>query len=419
MVRKYIMEDDKVIVHIGSEQIYSQEEHSVSTENPLNVDIERLSTQKVFDDIRLELKQIYNLSEKKRLNNILCMENEEIINSEDTPYTMSLGNSRRNTWEIEDSSVDKAEQDIKTRFHQYSYHQVEESLVKYYKPSISKLDILMVYLNGQKHIYLQSYRLSVFQLNSLYFPSLMLTSFTTFFAPFSYLGEFWWTNLALCLINGVILVLIALISFLKLESAATLFFQLYSEYEKINTGLEFFYNRMMEEGEQNFLLIQKKNDEIEMTVQNLKNYFSTVIPKKVQDLFPILSHINVFAFIKKMEEEKTQLIHEFWQAKNEIRYIELKQDKMQNIPLHEQTKQNKRIHFLLKRKEEIKLDLIEHKNAYGILEKRIMEEINHSEKNANFISLIFSCNFCIFNAPQPNIKSNKIIDEYLTVFAKS
>jgi len=405
------MEDDQVFVHIGSKKIYEQEDISVSRENPLNIEVERLSTQKVFDDIRLELKQIYNMSEKKRLNEALCIENEEMFNNQDTPYTMSLGNSRRNTWELEDDDPDNKKD---SNFHKYSYYQVEESLKKYYKPSISKLDILMIYLNGQKHIYLQSYHLANFQLNSLYFPSLMLTSFTTFFAPFSYLGDFWWTNLVLCLINGIILVLIALISFLKLESAATLFFQLYSEYEKMNTGLEFFYNRMIEEGEQNSTLIQKKNEEIEMTVQNLKNYFSTVIPKKVQELFPILSHINVFAFIKKLEEEKNGLIHEYWQAKNEIRYIEWKQDnKSRNVSLNEQTKQNKRVHFLLKRKEDIKLDLVEHKEAYGVLERRIMEEIRYAEKRNHWLYFIIPCMH-----KRDNIIMNRLVDDYVKMLSE-
>ena len=396
--------------------MYKEELGTKSTDNPLKEDnrivVERMATHQIFDNIRDELRQIYQSTETRGINYDLRRENDELKNSEDTPYTMSLGNSRRNTWDRDrtiSSDIDMKDNDS---FKKYSYRDIEQSLVKFYKPAITKLDILMIFLNGQKHIYLQSHRITLLKLNLLYFPSMLLTSFTTFFAPFSYIGDIWWGNIALSVINAVILILIGLISYLKLESTSTIFFQLYSEYEKLNLNMEFFYNRLLEEKTENHNeLVQKKNEEVESTVQNLKNYFSIVVPKEIQDLFPILSHVNIFAFIKKIEEERNLLIQEYYQAKNEIRYILHRQKDTRQIA--EINRQNLRINHLLKKKEEIKNSLVEYKAAFSKMEEIVIQEIKYAEQNTHYLYLLSPCKNLFFITRPRYSKDNKIIDDYL------
>ena len=264
--------ENNYAIDMESYRIYDNTSHSMKeqtrrTNNPLvldRVEVGRLSTDKIFDTIREELKQIYEStgSHIPYLQEMLLRENEEIKNNEDTPYTMSLGSSRRNTWDgIEDDKLisnNRWSRQRHSSFKKYSFREIEDSLVKFYKPTITKLDILIIYLNGQKHVYLQSNRITQLKLNLLYLPSVLFTSFTTFFAPFSYASDIWWGNIVLSLVNGVILVLIALISYSRFESTASTFFQLYSEYEKLNMNMEFFYNRIMEEKKENHATIIQK-----------------------------------------------------------------------------------------------------------------------------------------------------------------
>ena len=419
-------------VEMGFSETYNKMELENQMENPMEIQVERMSTNRIFDNIREELRQIYDSSpesEARQVNKSIQQENEELKYNEDTPYTMSLGNSRRNT--LEENCFDNYDEHGHESFKKYSFEVIEESLVKYYKPAITKLDILIIYLNGQKNVYLQSHRITQLKLNMLYFPSLMLTSFTTFFAPFSYVDNIWWNNIALSVVNGMILILIAVASYSKFESAAANMFQLYSEYEKMIVNMEFFYNRTMQEqkkggkkegkeegeGEESKnQMIQQKNDEIESIIQNLKTYFNVVVPKEIQNLFPILTHVNIFAFIKKIEEERNLLIQEYYNLKNEVRYILYRQKKTSH-PL-EINRQNKRINFLLKKKEQIKNDLVEYKGAFAKMEEVVMQEIKYAENKTTYFYFVSSSLFYTWQKPPVFQTNNKIMDAYLSIMCK-
>ena len=145
-------------------------------------------------------------------------------------------------------------------------------------------------------------------------------------------------------------------------------------------------------------------------MQTLKNYFSVIVPVEIQKLFPVLSHINIFAFIKKIEDERGVLIRDYYEAKNEIRYILYRQKKTPSI--EEMNRQNKRINFLLKKKEQIKNDLVEYKNAFTKMEEIVQREIKHAEKNTNYWYYLNPCKSWIQNQFLPTsiiIKSLMII----------
>jgi hypothetical protein len=69
-----------------------------------------------------------------------------------------------------------------------------------------------------------------------------------------------------------------------------------------------------------------KIKEVEKKISEMKNTAIVFIPDEIKLLFPIICNINIFAFIKKMEMHKKNLVLKFKDIKNEIRFIHYKLD---------------------------------------------------------------------------------------------
>ena len=209
-----------------------------------------------------------------------------------------------------------------------SFHDVEKSLAQYYSREntfSSEVDILATYLKGQKNIYIQSNVLCKRKLNFLTIPALALTSATIIFAPFTF--EYKWGGIFISVMNAVIALLLSMINYLKLESALEMYIYLTKQYEKMELSLELTNHKLIyidnvKEQEQ---IIIPKIKEIENKISDIKeSHLSILIPEEVKQIFPVICHINILSFIKKIENYKRNLIIQFKDVKNEIRYIRYK-----------------------------------------------------------------------------------------------
>ena len=237
-------------------------------------------------------------------------------------------------------------------------------------------------------------------------------------------------NITLSLVNAVIFILIALVNYSKLESTACNLNQMHSEYDKMMVGMDFFYNRLMEcelpkgvmecemKGElpKGDLDIQRKHDEVEISIQSLKTYFNVMIPREIKRLYPILSHLNIFAFIKNMEDDRNQLINEYYELKNELKYILYRQRSTSSAT--EINRQNKRVNNLLKKKELIKKKLLDHKSALTKMEELVMQEIKYAEKTTTYLYFLNPCKCMYNNGIKSKEVNNAVIEEYLRLLGK-
>ena len=93
------------------------------------------------------------------------------------------------------------------------------------------------------------------------------------------------------------------------------------------------------------------------------------IPSEIKLLFPVISHINIFSFIKHIETYKRNLIIRYKDIKNEISYIRYKGG--------ESEKRKTRYSFLIELKDKLKNEIIQHKNAYNEIESIFIQEITN------------------------------------------
>lgn len=327
------------------------------------------------------------------------------------------------------------------KFKRLTYADVEKSIEKYYNPNqkfSNEFDILVTYLKGQKNLYIQSKNLTQTKLNLLVFPSIVFTAFITVFAPTMDMGE---TSVyIISAVNAVIAVLVGLINYLKLESKTETYSQLAAQYDKLETMIELSSNKlffMAKESDQTELILNKIKY-IENKLNDIKEMNYVIIPEEVKKVFPIISHINIFSFIKKIETYKKKLIMQFKDVKNEIGYIIYKWNSLsidifqdsstlathslrlsglndtKNMDAHLKTqfvKEQTRLMYLLQMKEKIKYELIYYKNSYGQIDELFIREIKGAESYLVWIRSILCGEY-----KRPYLlERNPVIDEFLKI----
>jgi hypothetical protein len=345
-----------------------------------------------------------------------------------SPVSMSNSGSSCNS--DNENAVIQNENVLKhKKFKRLTYEEVEKSLNTYYEDIdnnvSSEFDILITYLKGQKNVYIQCKNLTQHKFNCLIIPSIVLSSAVTIFGPFLY--KYYWTAIMVSIINAIIASFISLSNYLKLESSVGMYLYLANQYDKLETGLEISSNKlflMKEEDEQQSLLMNKIKY-IENKITDLKESNPILIPELVKAAFPIICHINIFTFIKKIEKYKKHLIIKFKDIKNEMRYILHKWEmRKRGVNIGEKEHgtgeiehdykyihEKNRMEFLNRMKEKIKNELFQYKNTYHQIDEIFTLEIKRAESYSLWWSIFFGCRPKKINYDW----SNPVIDEYLKV----
>jgi len=285
-----------------------------------------------------------------QMNNTMMEQFRNRSNS-NSPITLSNSSS--------DDDIESA------KFRKLSYKEVARSFDQYNSES-DELDILITYLNGQKNLYLYSGKITQYKLHMLMLPIIVMTSSTTLIAPF--IMGYKWSGAIISGMNAIVLFLTVLCNYFKLESAHNSFSLLSSQYSNLHASLtlgnshyttDYGYNEVMSDKIMEF---ERKTSEIRDSMN---------VPSEIKLVFPIISHINIFSFIKHIETYKRNLIIRYKDIKNEIRYIR------QNGG--EGERKRTRYAFLLSMKDKLKDEIIQHKNVYNDIENIFVQEIKKAE----------------------------------------
>ena len=111
-----------------------------------------------------------------------------------------------------------------------------------------------------------------------------------------------------------------------------------------------------------------KMKETEKRIMDIQyNYNDTPVPYEVRLMNSIISHINIFSFIKKIELHKRTLIMKYRDVKNEIRFLLFKWEKNNETVLSsdfdiKKEKEVEALKYLMAKKEHIKNELVQNNN---------------------------------------------------------
>jgi len=280
-------------------------------------------------------------------------------------------------------------------FEQLSYHDVEKTLSQYkYSPNkyLDEFDILITYLKGQKHLYIQSKQVTQAKLTCLIIPSLIISALITIFAPL--MCERQWSGITISIANASLTLIISIASYYKLESSTEMFLYMANQYDKMESSMELASNQLLfldsELEQQNFII--EKIRYIELKTSDLKESNCILIPPIVRQMFPIISNVNIFSLIKKIKQNKKNQIIIYTDVKNEIRKIQhhwKQKNTYKNSENPTFVQQQNRVNALIRKKDIIKEEIIHGFNAYASIDKLIFYEIKESERPSTFWNLLF------------------------------
>lgn len=300
-------------------------------------------------------------------------------------------------------SCDNSDNDDE-QYKEATYEDIKNSLDKYFDDTetqiSNELDILITYMKGQKNLFIESYLVSQKKLNMLMIPSILITTAVTIFAPI-FQDKSWSIGLISGL-NALIAMIIAIINYLKLETSTQTFYNTATQYDKLETSLEFVASKLIftENNEEKTKIIFDKFQDVETKIHEIKEWNTLFIPDEIRRLFPIICHINIFSFIKRIENNKKILISRFKDIKNEIRYILHRADRK-----HNQLRIKKRMECLNTQKEKIKEELYHYRNAYSYIDELFTIEIKNAQNYSFFSFFKRSLETCNQNNP--------IVDKYI------
>jgi hypothetical protein len=119
----------------------------------------------------------------------------------------------------------------------------------------------------------------------------------------------------------------------------------------------------------------KKTEEYDNKMNEIKSTIHVDVPTELKNLFPIIYHLHIFSFIKRIETYKRNLIMKFKDIKNEINYIVWKYNQSSM-----NARVKNRLEFISGVKVKLKEELLYYKNAYGIMEDLLAKEIQRTER---------------------------------------
>jgi hypothetical protein len=260
----------------------------------------------------------------------------------------------------------------------------------------NEMRILQTYFNGQKNLYNYSKNVTFRKLNMLMVPAFVLSASGTIIVPF--VMEFEWSAGLISAIYAVIAFLLTLIHHFKLESSYQQYSILADRYDKLNSSIEIANNRILFEVGIVERIIRR---DFESKLGDVSN---VVVPEDVRRLFPVICNINIFSFIRKIENHKRILYLEYMNTKNEIRYI---QHKVSGNTGANNRKREIKYQSLLDTEERLKTEIIEYNNIYDSIDVEFSREIRDAERIMKKWFVVF----CFGVSVEPI--SNPIIQKFM------
>lgn len=260
------------------------------------------------------------------------------------------------------------------------------------------LDILCMYIKGQKTLYTEAKTYCEQQLNFLMLPAIFISS-TSSVLSFVFNSNYFGAILisSLTALNAFIL---AVISYLKLDAKAQAHKTSAYKYEKLeslcqfNSGKNLFFEDVNE--------ILGLISSVEKDVNEIKEINQYILPEYIRYKYSILYSTNIFSIVKKIQSNENKRKTELQNNINKMFYKTRLYDEL--LAEHNEVKSDKLEKEIIKLQNEIEIlevnknqiikDLMNSRDEYFELDKQLRDEIDqnvrHNLKKWNFCNWLKS-----------------------------
>ena len=191
----------------------------------------------------------------------------------------------------------------------YKYAEVETQFEDTYLDdsvnSSAVLDLIAVYLKGQKILYTEAKTLCELRLNYLMLPAIFITALCSILSLI--LKDYGFGSTIVSVLNGGNAFILALVSYLKLDARAESHRTSAYKFDKIQAATVFSSGRVL------FAALSKTEvieiiDKVEKDVAEIKESNQFVLPELIRVSFPHIYGTNVFAEVKSIMNYETMNI---------------------------------------------------------------------------------------------------------------
>ena len=279
-----------------------------------------------------------------------------------------FGDSSATLWEAHSDSDDDIEE--QNNFHKLTLDEVKKKISADYEVSdihrySSALDNIASFIKSQAFLYNESANHCRFHLNLLMLPCIFLSSLCTVFSSIS--QNYQYGGFGIAVVNALIAFLLAIVNYLKLDAASEAHNITSNNFLKLKIILEFssgevllFQHPLMQldgiekkieiwdkayntgENERKLYIqglyteretiagqlvssLQEKILETKRKIVEIREINRFSIPKSIMNTYPIIFNINIFSFIKTIDDYRNNNILKLKNFRNEIRYIKSKE----------------------------------------------------------------------------------------------
>ena len=271
-------------------------------------------------------------------------------------------------WEAHSDSDDDIED--QNNFHKLTLEEVKKKISADYEVSdihrySSALDNIASFIKSQAFLYNESANHCRFHLNLLMLPCIFLSSLCTVFSSIS--GNYKYGGFYIAIANALIAFLLAIVNYLKLDAASEAHNITSNNFLKLKIMLEFssgevllfqhplmqldgiekkieIWDKAYNAGEKERKLyiqglyteretisgqlvssLQEKILETKRKIVEIREINRFSIPKSIMNTYPIIFNINIFSFIKTIDDYRNNNILKLKNFRNEIRFIKSKE----------------------------------------------------------------------------------------------
>lgn len=262
--------------------------------------------------------------------------------------------------------------------------------------SSNSLDVLALYIKGQKLLYTEAKTYCEQQLNFLMLPAIFIACVGSIFSFLS--DKYTYGPIVIASLNGFNAFILSLISYLKLDAKAQAHKTSAYKFDKLESLCEFNSGKFMffATNQDDILEVVER---IESGVKEVKETNQFILPESIRYEFHYTYSTNVFTMVKRMQSREVAETHHLKNCMNTLNtlreqyeYAKKRDDPKENETLK---KISDAIHLEETRKNEIVAHILKLRKEYYDLDIHFNREIELHMKRANkwFIFRVICCDW--------------------------